>query len=143
MDDVISYKQWVSTDRCNLLDCIDQRDLFMMNLSQSIVKLTKHHIVSKTQSRFFSDTKKNVRGGEAVVVRGFSENYSFVIQDAVKGWHWDARQATVHPFIAYFKKDNQVVHQSFCFISVGLKHNATMVHSFLQEFVTALKDRIP
>ena len=130
MGDVISYKQWVSTDRCSLADQIDQREVFMTKLSQCIVKLTRHHIVSKSQSRSFSDMKKNVREREAVVVGDFSENYSFVIQDAIQGWHWDASQATVHPFVAYFREGGEVVHQSFCYISDGLKHNAAMVHCF-------------
>ena len=143
MGDVISYKQWVSTDRCSLADQIDQREVFMTKLSQCIVKLTRHHIVSKSQSRSFSDMKKNVREREAVVVGDFSENYSFVIQDAIQGWHWDASQATVHPFVAYFREGGEVVHQSFCYISDGLKHNAAMVHCFLQDLVPALKVRIP
>ena len=143
MGDSISYKQWVSTDRCTLLDHIEQRDVFMLHLSQCIVRLTRHHVVSKSQSRTFSDMKKNVGEREAVVVADFSENYSFVIQDAIQGWHWDASQATVHPFVAYFREGDGVVHQSFCVISDGLKHNAAMVHCFLKELIPALKARIP
>ena len=52
-------KQWASTDRCTLLDHIEQRDVFMLHLSQCIVRLTRHHMVSKLQSRFYRDMKKN------------------------------------------------------------------------------------
>ena len=143
IEDAIAYKQWVSTDRCTLKDHIDAREVFMEKLSNTIVKLTKHHFVSKSQARSFSDMKRDVCIGEAVVVGDFSENYSFVVQDAVQGWHWDASQATVHPFVAYFREGENVVHQSFCFISDGLKHNAAMVHCFVHDLIPALKARIP
>ena len=35
----------------------------------------------------------------------FAENYSFIVQDAVQGHHWNNSQATLHPFAVYFKKD--------------------------------------
>ena len=32
----------------------------------------------------------------------FRKNYSFVLQDAAQGFHWNNSQATLHPFIAYY-----------------------------------------
>ena len=34
----------------------------------------------------------------------FSENYSFVLQDATQSFHWNNSQATIHPFVAYYMK---------------------------------------
>ena len=34
-----------------------------------------------------------------MVTADFSENYSFVLQDAVQGFHWNNAQATIHPLL--------------------------------------------
>ena len=38
----------------------------------------------------------------------FSENYSFVLQDAAKSFHWNNSQATIHPFVAYYMKSGEL-----------------------------------
>ena len=38
----------------------------------------------------------SLQPGEIVVVGDFSENYSFVLQDAAQGFHWNNAQATLH-----------------------------------------------
>jgi hypothetical protein len=39
-----------------------------------------------------------------VVLCDFAENYSFDLQDGAQGFHWNTAQATIHPFVIYFKK---------------------------------------
>ena len=41
------------------------------------------------QSTYFKNLKEEIQEGELVLVGDFSENYSFVVQDAVQGFHWD------------------------------------------------------
>ena len=36
---------------------------------------------------------------KSYTVADFSENYSFVLQDAAQGFHWNNAQATMHPFV--------------------------------------------
>ena len=43
--------------------------------------------------------------GQAVVLMDFAENYSFLCQDAVQGFHWDTSQAPLH-FVAVYYRDN-------------------------------------
>jgi hypothetical protein len=33
----------------------------------------------------------------------FAENYSFIVKDAAQGFHWENSQATLHPFLAYYR----------------------------------------
>ena len=82
-----------------------------------------------------------IQEGELVLVGVFSENYSFVVQDAVQGYHWDNSQCTIHPFVAYYPSSNGVQHQSYCFISNDLKHNATMVYTFINHLIAELKSK--
>ena len=34
-----------------------------------------------------------------IVLLDFAENYSFDVQDAVQGFHWDTTLTTLHPFV--------------------------------------------
>ena len=55
----------------------------------------------------------------------FAENYSFVIQDAVQGFHWNNTQATIHPFVAYYYDAvrGEVCFLNFVIISDSLTHD--------------------
>ena len=56
--DNIKYKQWVSTDRCNLIENIEHFDQFIDSLCKKIVALTCHHFTEKKQSEFLKYLKE-------------------------------------------------------------------------------------
>ena len=67
----------------------------------------------------------------------FAENYSFVVQDAVQGFHWGNSQATLHPFVAYFRSSNEDLKDtSICVISNCWKHDQIAEHCFLTKVIT-------
>ncbi len=46
------------------------------------------------------------------------QKISFLIQVGAQGFHWKDSQATIHPFVAYYKDDNgDTCHISMCVIS--------------------------
>lgn len=139
----VHYKQWVTVDRCSLTEKVENSSDFMESLSKSITNLTKHHFTSKHQSQYFKNLKNNLQSQEGCLVGDFAENYSFIIQDAVQGFHWENVQCTVHPFVFYWKHSDNVCHQSYCFISDSLKHNTVMVYSFLNELIPAIQEGHP
>lgn len=143
-DDEIRYKQWISTDRCALKDVIESRDECLNSLSRQIAELTKHHYRAKAQSAYFACLKERVGAGEVVVHGDFSENYSFIVQDAAQGFHWDTSQCTVHPFVVYWREGEAgtVCHQSYCCISDGTKHNTAMVHTFLRRLMPEIRTKV-
>ena len=100
VDDSITYKIWQTTDRCTLLEKTETLDAYLTSLSNSISNLTRHHYIAKEQSAYFKNLKESMQEGELVLVGDFSENYSFIVQDAVQGFHWDNSQCTLHPFVA-------------------------------------------
>ena len=64
------------------------------------------------QSACLSKLKERMPPDECVVLMDFSENYSFVIQEAAQGFHWDSSQTTVHPFVICFRNmDNSLTVQ--------------------------------
>ena len=109
----ISYKQWTHTD-CNKLENIfAASDDFIETLLSAVLKLTTHHLVARNQSAFFVQNKEKCDHELCVLVSEFSENYSFVIQDSVQGYHWANDQATILPFMAYMKRSHGSVQREY------------------------------
>ena len=64
-DDIVSsYKQWQSTDRCNMVDVQQPVEDFVEQLVDSLQKLCKHHFISKKQSEHFKWLKENLQDNE-------------------------------------------------------------------------------
>lgn len=139
----VCYKKWVTVDRCNLENVVETTDEFVSSFSSAIMKLTRHHYVSKMQSANFQQKKDNLKENEALLVGDFAENYSFIVQDAAQGFHWETSQCTLHPFVFYFQESESTKHKSFCFVSDGKKHSHVMVHTFLRQLVPLLKKDHP
>lgn len=71
--------------------------------------------MAKQQAAFLRQTKIDLGENEFIVSLDFSENYSFVVQDATQGWHWSKSRCTIHPFVMYYnnKKNNVLEHLSY------------------------------
>jgi len=69
--------------------------------------LCPHAFIAAQQASFYRDYKSTLASREMLVTVDFSENYSFVLQDAAQGYHWNNSQATIHPFVAYYKDENE------------------------------------
>ena len=66
-------------------------------------KLTAHSFIAKYQSNYLRECKENLEENEVIILRDFAENYSFVVQDEVQGFHWNNLQCTLHPVAVYYK----------------------------------------
>jgi hypothetical protein len=83
--DEIIFKQWVSTDRSTLETfCLSAED-FVDLFCEKLQVLRPHSFIAKQQAAFFSSCKMNLEIGEILMNADFSENYSFVLQDASQG----------------------------------------------------------
>ena len=83
---------------------------FIQTACSSIDSLRQHHFIAKAQSRYLSELKETLSEDEAIVMLDFAENYSFVVQDEVQGFHWNNVQATLHPFVIYYKLTGTLQH---------------------------------
>ena len=61
--------------------------------------LCEHHFIKNGQAAYFEHLKLALPEDNALVLLDFAENYSFLIQDAIQGYHWNNSQATLHPFL--------------------------------------------
>jgi hypothetical protein len=142
-DDLISFNQWVTTDRTTLVMHQMTVEEFVADLLRKFNKLTVHDYVSRHQSRYLTDLKVSMSTNECIILLDFAENYSFVVQDAAQGYHWDNTQATLHPFVVYFKDQNEVRCTSFCIISNHMKHDVIAVHVFQLKVLEYIKLKMP
>ena len=71
-------------------------DEFVELFCEKLEALCPHSFIATQQSRFFSECKSSE---EMTVLGDFSENYTFIVQDAAQGFHWNNAQATIYPFV--------------------------------------------
>lgn len=140
----ITFKQWTQVDRCHM-DTITQSAFdFTEIFCEKLRNLLPHHFIAEQQSKYLKSCKENITKSECIMISDFSENYSFVIQDAVQGFHWANAQCTIHPFAIYYKDENDVLQfTSIICISEVLKHNHVAVRLFWDRAVNILKQKIP
>ena len=145
MDDEISYKQWVSVDsKAMLMTVVStvQQD-FIEKTCESFDSLRQHHYLSKPQASDLSKLKDELKDNEAVVLLDFAENYSFVAQDVVQTLHWNNSQATLHPFVVYYKSKGELKHLNLCVISDCLEHDTLVAHAFINKGMPYIKEQPP
>ena len=79
------------------------------------------------------NSKKTLQKTKLYVLLDFAENYSFVCQDAVQGFHCNNAQATLHPLAVYYRESEggELKCTNVCIISDCLKYDTMTVHAFI------------
>ena len=139
LPDEVIFKQWVETDRAELITQVMPNEEFLNSLVDKLALLKFHHFVSKAQAQYLKETKENLKENHCLVIGDFAENYTFTVQDEIQSFHWTNTQATLHPFVIYFKKEDKVCCKSICIISDHLKHNTTTVYTFQHHLISEIK----
>ena len=78
-----------------------------------------------------------------VILLDFFENYSFIVQDAVQGYHWNNSQATLRPIVVYYKESGILCSKIYCLISDCLNHNTNAVHKFISVVLNDIRAKHP
>ena len=141
--DNVMFKQWVSVDRSTLETYSMSTDEFVDMFCEKLELLRPHYFIANQQAKFYKDCKLHLSPGEMLVTVDFSENYSFVLQDAAQGYHWNNSQATLHPFVGYYIGSGEIQHLSYVIISECLHHDTVAVYLFQKCFITFLRKVIP
>ena len=110
-------------------------DEFVDQFCEKLELLRPHSFIANQQALFYSNCKLGLAPREMLVIVDFSENYSFVLQDAAQGFHWNNSQATIHPFVAYFKNHSELCHISYVIVSECLHHDTTAVYLYQKCFI--------
>ena len=90
----------------------------------------------KKPAQYLKNRKSAIQFDRAIVLVDFSENYSFVVQDEIQGYHWNRNQCTLHPAIVYAKDQNNqsLKAHSFCLISEDLNHDDLVLCMLCNKF---------
>ena len=139
--DEVTYKQWQSTDRTELATINESRTDFVQSLCSKLTILKTHQFIHSMQSTFYHNLKAELPEGQVLVVGDFSENYSFIIQDAAQGVHWSNSSCTLHPWMCYFVDNGELKTFSVLFISDCLVHDTIAVYAFQTILVPLLKSK--
>ena len=147
MVDNIEYKQWTSTDRSTMETVTQPVEEFIETFVAAVKKLQYHDFIPHMQANYVNEAKINLGPNEYLVFADFSEIYSCVCQDAVQAFHWNKVQATIHPFVCYYRDGSgNILSKCYLVISECTKHDTVALHQFqrkLVEFLTATFEQKP
>ena len=143
MIDNVTYRQWETVDRSSLETVSKTSDEFVEAFCEKLRVLIPHSFIATQQASFYNERKSSLKPGELLVIAVFSENYSFVLQDAAQGFHWNNAQATVHPFVIYYRHSGEECHLSYVAISDCLHHDTVAVYLFQKSLIAFLKRVLP
>ena len=107
-DDKINYKQWVATNRTTLACIQSTVDEFIQTATEMIYDLCHHHFIKDWQASYLRDSKENLDNKTCIILMDFTENYSFIIQDAMQGFYWQNSQAMLHHLLCIIETYQQM-----------------------------------
>ena len=134
-DDTISFKQWEKVDHSELMDDELPVDEFLEVIVEKLKKLLSRHFIYKRQQNFLKNKKETLSDNECIIILDFAENYTFMVQDAIQSFHWNNTQATIHPFVIYYKQDGTLKHKSLACISDMLQHDVHALYAFQKTII--------
>lgn len=143
-DDEMQFLQWMVAGRCELNDMMESEISFVHRLEDCIPKVLQHAFTIRKQRNFIKQAKANLKDHDAhcIVQIYFSDNYTFVIQDAIQDYHWSQSQCTIHSFyVTYYDTEKHSLrHKCYGIISDSLTHSDTdAVAAYTATFLALLK----
>ena len=141
----VIYKKWTKVDRAEMTTVKTSSANFVNNLIIWLKKFKTHNFIAKAQSSYLKQLKNKMKAGEFIIIGDYLENYSFVTQDAIQACHWNNAQATIHPFVIYYKNldDDELGHFCFSVICDHLIHDTSGVYLFQKKLISLLKEKFP
>lgn len=88
--------------------------------STLLVKSFNHWQATQTLtnvSLVSSEIELKITTGTIIFLADFAENYQFVVQDEVQGFHWTRLQCSIHQVVIYHKDNGELRNMSFCIMS--------------------------
>jgi hypothetical protein len=82
----ITFKEWILTDRCELVTIVKSSEEFIESLLEKLLLLLCHSFIATQQALFIKELKCNLQSGEFVVLCDFAENYSLFCKMKHKGF---------------------------------------------------------
>lgn len=97
-DDIVTCKQWVSTNRALISTQTTVYD-FIQIAAEMIYEPYHHHFIKDSHASYLHGSKDSPDEKTCTVLMDFAKNYSFVIQDAIQDFYWQNNRAILHPLL--------------------------------------------
>ena len=79
-----------------------------------------------------------------IILLDFAENYHYIVQDEIQGYHWNKDQCTLHLVVIYHKDGgNKLQCLSICLLSDDLEHDTNFVYELLRLTCNYIKETMP
>lgn len=127
--------------RCEIVQHSLASEEFLELFENELPIVVKHDFLACSQNAYFNQKKESVSENEFVVTLDFSENYTCQVQDAIQSQHWSNVQATLHPYVVYYRKNSEIKNLNYVVISEKLHHDANAVHMFNSKLNAHLKSK--
>lgn len=127
--------------RTEIIEETKTKEDFFNDLRQKWPELLRHDFLARSQASYFTDKKESVEDGEFIVCLDFSANYTFSVQNAIQSHHWNNSQATIHPYVVYYRENGEMKHINYVVISEKVSHDASSVHLFNFKLIEFLKNK--
>ena len=121
---------------------IKNREEFINIFCNDVSKFRGHADRIKTQYLAQQTLKQKLNEKDVYIHMDFAEDYTCMSQKEIQSAYWSQSKVTIHPVVAYFKKDRKLSHQSFVFISDEPNHDSKFVYALLKKLVPILVDLI-
>ena len=92
LDFDVTFMQWVTIDRSNLITQTLSADNFLSFLCEKLDSITANSFIAKNQSQYLKKLKEELSQNEVTVQVDFAENHNFLVQDEVQSYHWYRQQ---------------------------------------------------
>ena len=76
-EDTISFCQWTSVDRSQLVSMELPISEFIFTLAHKLGDLTSHSFIAKAQAQYLKQCKNELKAGDFVILLDFAENYNY------------------------------------------------------------------
>ncbi|XP_065063917.1 uncharacterized protein LOC135690326 [Rhopilema esculentum] len=142
-EDTVTFQQWTTVDRAELVSQTLPVPDFIDKLCCQLDQITSHSFIAKSQASYLKRLEETLNKDKVIVLLDFAENFQFVIQDEVQGYHWNQKQCTLHPVVIYYKENNGVIGStSLCFLSDDLEHDVHFVYNVLKGTAHHIREMI-
>ena len=84
-DEYVTFKQWTTVDQAELITIRNNNNL---NILISKLDSTAHCYFAQAHSHYLNIVKAELKS-EDLVLGDLAENYKFVVQDEIQGFHWN------------------------------------------------------
>ena len=121
-------------ERMKIVQETKTKENFIEDFLIEIKEFPDHVKRIQTQYRALKNLKENLTADEAIIQMDFAENYECQTQEEIQSAYWDKTAITLHPVVAFFKKNGSLDHKSIVSISDDQRHNADAVFAFMKVY---------